>query len=55
MVAGKFVAARCLLLLKASVEVRDEAGRSLVALAALHGQHAGGKLHGAQMKWLRHC
>ena len=39
-VAGKFVAARCLLLLKASVDVRDEAGRSLVALAALHGQHA---------------
>eukprot|EP00434_Breviolum_minutum_P003457 symbB.v1.2.003042.t2/scaffold167.1/size289592/7 len=39
-ISGKVVAARCLLLLKANPDQRDEGGRSIVALAAVHGQHA---------------
>eukprot|EP00435_Cladocopium_sp_Y103_P015768 s3091_g3.t2 len=39
-ISGKFVATKCLLLLRANPELRDEGGRSIVALAASHGQHA---------------
>lgn len=39
-ISGKFVATKCLLLLRANPELKDEGGRSIVALAASHGQHA---------------
>lgn len=39
-IAGRSEAARCLLQLRASPDLRDEGGRSIVALAAVHGQHA---------------